>query len=217
MYHQKPCSNRAQCRVAHTNSYVRILHASPDAPGVDVYVNNRLIARDVTYREFTQYIPIAGGLYNIKLYPTGQTANPVVDTNVNIPPRSIFTIAATGQLANLDLTLSVEPPVNRLPGETLLRFAHLSPGTVNVDALLSDGTILANDIEYKEVTDYRRIRPGVYEFQFRPTGTDATVLTVPNINLRAGNIYTIYIVGLSQGSPSLQVLIPLDGNTYLQV
>jgi hypothetical protein len=48
-------------------------------------------------------------------------------------------------------------------------------------------------------------------------GTNNIILTVPNTNLRAGNIYTVYIVGLANGSPGLQVLIPLDGSTYLKV
>lgn len=210
-----PC--KKQYRVALTNSFIRILHASPNAPGVDVYVNNVLTARDVTYKEFTQYIPLAGGLYNIKAYPTGTKVNPVIDTNVNIPPSSIFTIAVTGMLADIALTLVQEPPIQRLPSETFIRIAHLSPNTPNVDITLPSGTKLFSDVEYKEVTDYIPIRPGVYELQARQMGTNNIILTVPNTNLRSGNIYTVYIVGLENGNPTLQVLIPLDGSTYLKV
>lgn len=209
------CSNCTRAR--QTSSYVRILHASPDAPAVDIYVNNNLVARDVTYQEFTQYIPLAGGLYNIKVYPRGTTTNPVIDTNVNIPPRSIFTIAATGMLANIDLTLVPEPPINKLPGEVYIRFVHLSPNAPNVDITLPNGTKLFTDIEYKEIPSYIRVAPGTYELQARLTGTDTVVLRVPNVNLRLGNIYTVYAVGLVNGTPPLQVLIPLDGSTYLQI
>lgn len=210
-----PC--KKQFRVAHTNSFIRVLHASPNAPGVDIYVNNVLTARDVTYKEFTQYIPLAGGLYNIKAYPTGTKVNPVIDTNVNIPPGSIFTIAVTGMLADIALTLIQEPPIQRLPSETFIRVAHLSPNTPHVDITLSSGAKLFTDVEYKEITDYIRIRPGVYELQARQAGTNNIILDVPNTNLRAGNIYTVYIVGLEKGNPPLQVLIPLDGSTYLKV
>lgn len=217
MYNQKgcPCSN--QYRETQTNSYIRGLHASPNAPAVDIYVNNNLIARNVTYKEFTKYFPLAGGLYNIKLYPTGQTVNPIIDRNVNIPPRSIFTIAATGMLENIDLTLIAEPPISRLPYETFLRFVHLSPNTQHVDFGLSNGTKLFSDVEFKEITDYIPIRPGTYELQVKLTGTDNIILVVPNTNLRLGNIYTVYLVGLSNATPGLQVLIPLDGSTYLSV
>ncbi|OGO77251.1 MAG: hypothetical protein A2Y23_04615 [Clostridiales bacterium GWB2_37_7] len=217
MYNQSRCPCKSQYRVVHTNSFVRGLHASPDAPAVDIYVNNNPIARDITYQEFTKYFPLAGGLYNIKIYPAGKTTNPIIDQNVNIPPRSIFTIAATGMLSDIDLTIIPEPPISRLPNETFLRVAHLSPKTPNVDITLPNGTKLFGDVEYKEVTDYIPIRPGTYELQAKLAGTNNIILDVPNTNLRFGNIYTVYIVGLMNGKPPLQVLIPLDGNTYLQV
>ena len=154
-----PC--KQQYRVAHTNSFVRVLHASPNAPGVDIYVNNVLTAKDVTYKEFTQYIPVAGGLYNVRVYPTGTSVNPVISTNVNIPPGTIFTVAATGMLADIALTLVQEPPIQRLPSETFVRIAHLSPNAPRVDITLANGTKLFSDVEYEEITDYIPVRPGV--------------------------------------------------------
>ena len=214
MYDNSWCPNREQCR-ANSTSYVRALHASPDAPAVDIYVNDRLVARGLRYREFTPYVPIAGGLYNIKVYPTGTNTNPVINKNVNIPPNSIFTVAATGMLKDIDLTLIPEPPVKKQPYDTFVRFVQLSPNAPNVDLYLSNGNRLFTDVEYKEITDYLPIRPGVYEFQVKPTGTQNVILTVPNANLRQGNVYSIYMIGLQNGNPSLQVLIPLDGSTYL--
>ncbi|MDF2521581.1 MAG: hypothetical protein K0R84_2209 [Clostridia bacterium] len=214
MYNQYRYPYEGQTRQAPMTSHIRVLHASPDAPGVDVYVNNNLAARDVTYREFTPYIPIAGGLYNITVYRTGTRVNPIINTNVNIPPRSIFTVAATGRLADIELTLVPEPPIQRQPGRSYIRVVHLSPGSPNVD-LYGDGTRLFSDIEYEEISTYVGIRPGRHEFQVRVAGTNNTVLTVPNINLRPNKIYTLYIIGLAVGTPGLQMLIPLDGSTYL--
>jgi hypothetical protein len=217
MYSQRKCPCKTQTRESNTNSFVRGLHASPDAPAVDIYVNNNLIASDVIYKEFTKYFPLAGGLYNIKIYPTGKTTNPVIDQNVNIPPRTIFTIAAIGMLSGIELSLIPEPPINRLPSETFVRVAHLSPNAPNVDVALPNGNKLFSDVEYREVTDYIRIRPGTYELQVKQAGTNNIILDVPNTNLRFGNIYTVYLIGVANGKPPLQVLIPLDGSTYLNV
>lgn len=217
MYYRNGCPCRNQHRQVPLNSHIRFLNASPDSRGLDFYVNNRLVGRNVNYQGFTQYIPLAGGLYNIKVYPSGQVTNPIIDANINIPPGTIYTLAATGMLADIELTLLYEPPISRLPYETFIRVAHLSPNTPNVDITLPDGTRLFSDVEYKEITDYIRIRPGVYELQARGAGTENIILRVPNTNLRSGNIYTVYIVGIQNGTPPLQVLIPLDGNTYLNV
>ena len=57
--------------------------------------------------------------------------------------------------------------------------------------------------------------PSTYRLQARIAGTDQVILDVPNINLTANRYYTVYAVGLPVGQPPLQVLIPLDGQSYL--
>jgi hypothetical protein len=197
-------------------SYARILHASPDAPPVDVYLNDRLIARNLAYKNFTPYIKIPTGLYNIRVFPTGQTGNPLIDIQFQVPARTIYTIAAIGKLQNISLQPILDPVIAFNPGSALIRFVHLSPDTPPVDITLPNGQRLFKDVEYKEVTGYIPVSAGTYTVQARPTGTDQVVLIVPNIRLLPNRVYSIYAVGLSQGNPPLQVLIPLDGSTYLK-
>lgn len=198
-------------------SYVRVLHASPDAPSVDVYANGNLIARNLAYRGFTEYLPVDPGRYRIRVFPAGQTINPVIDTNVNIPPRSIFTVAAVGTLPEISLLPVQDPVIPIPPGMVYLRFAHLSPDAPNVDVTLPDGTILFANTGFRQVTGYIPVYPGTYAIQVRPAGTEDVVLYVPNITLRPDRFYTVYAVGFVRATPSLQVLIPLDGNTYISV
>jgi len=35
-------------------AYIRLFHASPDAPAVDVYANGTLIAKGLLYKQITQ-------------------------------------------------------------------------------------------------------------------------------------------------------------------
>lgn len=205
-----------QLRQNETVSYVRILHAAPNTPAVDVYVNNNPVAKNVRYREFTKYLSLLPGVYNIKVYAANTTSNPVIDLNTNIPARSIFTAAAIGLPNQVSLQLIPEPHLQRLPGRVYVRFAHLSPNTPNLDITLTNGTKLFSDVQYKEVTDYIPLKPGVYNIQAKVTGTNNIVIRVPNIKLLPNRYYTLYAVGLSGGKPPLQVLIPLDGNSYLK-
>jgi hypothetical protein len=197
-------------------SYIRLFHAVPDAPAVDVYSNNIPIARNLTYRSFTEYFPVMPGNYTITVYPTGQTVNPVINTNVSIPDRSIFTAAAVGRLSNIALQLIPDPPRARTPGRVNLRFGHLSPNAPSVD-ILSDGRVLFQNIPFRQVTDYITLTPGRYNFRLRVTGSNQIVLYVPNIRLLPNRFLTIYAIGLAGSTPPLQVVIPMDGNTYLQV
>ena len=182
-------------------SYVRALHASPDAPAVDVYVNDRLVARNLSYKNFTPYFRLPTGLYNISVFPTGTKANPVIRTQLQLPARTIYTLAARGILKDIAIQPILDPIVPYAPGTSLIRFIHLSPNTPPVDITLPNGQRIFQDVEYTEVTGYIPVRPGTYTIQARPTGTEKVALLVPNIRLLPNRIYSIYAVGLLDGKP----------------
>lgn len=196
-------------------SHVRILHASPKSPAVDIYLNENLIIRNLPYKKFTEYLPVLPGTYNIKIFPTGVTTNPVIDRNINVTPNSIITVAAIGLLPNIKLLPILDPKLPKQPGLVNVRFVHLSPNAPSVDITLPDGKILFEDVEYKEITDYLTVKPGLYTFQVKPTGEETIVLTVPNQRLQPNRFYTIYAIGLVNDEPSLQLLTALDGNSYI--
>lgn len=196
-------------------SYIRILHASPGSPAVDIYINNNPTIRGIAYRGFSNYLPLSSGSYNIKVYTAGSQGRPIIDTTLFIPDGIIYTIAAIGTLPNVSLLPIEDTRRPIVQGRTLLRFAHLSPDAPAVDVTLSDGTVLFKNVGYKQIARYITVNPGKYRIQVRATGTDNIVLDVPNVRLLPNKFYTIYAVGLTSGNPPLQVLIPLDGNSYL--
>lgn len=196
-------------------SYIRMLHASPDSPAVDIYINNNPIIKGLAYKGFTDYMPIPSGSHNIKIYPSGNTTRPIVDTNLFIPDGIIYTVAAIGTLPNISLLPIEDTRRPIIQGKTLLRFAHLSPEAPNQDITLTQGTPLFKNIGYKQITKYIPINPGLHRIQALVAGTDKVILDVPNITLHPNKFYTIYEVGLTSKNPTLQVLIPLDGNSYL--
>jgi len=196
-------------------SYVRVLHASPDAPAVDIYVNNRLVASSLAYKGFTNYLPLPAGTYNIKVFPAGKRVNPVIDENVALPDNKILTVAAINELKNIALFPIEDTKMNIPQGKVKVRFVHLSPNAPSVDVRLPNGNDVFTDVEYEEITDYVTVNPGTYTFEVYPTGTDDRVLYVPNVTLKPNRFYTVYAVGLAGDNPPLQVLIPLDGNSYL--
>jgi hypothetical protein len=198
-------------------SYLRILHASPKSPNVDVYINDMLKFKNLAYAHFTDYIEVITGNYNVKVYAAGTKTNPVLSKNIFVPPEKIFTIAAIGLLPNIDLLPVPETIIMNPTDKAYIKFAHLSPNTGPVDITLPDGKILFKNISYKSFTDYIEVPAGTYTLESRPTGTKTTVLYVPNIKLKSQRFYTVYAIGLLKGKPGLQALIPLDGSSYLDV
>lgn len=196
-----------------SDSYVRILHASPDAPPVDIYANGDLIAENLTYSQLTDYVAVKPKEYSIQVYPAGQKTNPVINTKLNVPSKSSFTIAAIDRLSNISLLPIMEvymPMVDRR--SSYVRFAHLSPNAPAVDVALPNGTNLFSDVSYKQSTDYISVDPGNYTLQVKPAGNNQIVLTVPNVKLAPGTIYTVYAIGFVGETPPLDAIISVDGD-----
>ncbi|QGU95733.1 DUF4397 domain-containing protein [Clostridium bovifaecis] len=198
-------------------SFVRLFHASPDAPAVDIYLGDQLVARNLSFKEFTQYLSVAPGTYNVRAFPTGVTTNPVINTSLTFKPNAILTVAAADRLKNIKLLPFEEPKLPSVPGKSYIRFVHLSPNTPAVDISLPNGNTLFRDISFREASNYIPVSQGTYTIQAAPTGTTNVVLNVPNIRIRPNRTLTFYAVGLSDGKPPLQVLIPLDGSSYIDV
>lgn len=133
--------------------------------------------------------------------------NPVINTNVDIPRNSVFTIAAIGTLPNISLFPIPEPTTATNFGKPCVRFVHLSPNAPAVDIELADGTKVFTNVYFKCITTYVCVNPGTYTFKVVPTGTNKVVLTVPNVQLDPNNYYTIYAVGLVGESPPLEALL----------
>jgi hypothetical protein len=194
-------------RAQQMNSYIRVFHASPNAPAVDVYANGNLLVKDLSYKEVSQYLPVPAGTYNIKVYPSGNMMNPVISTNVSIPENSVFNVAAIGTLPNISLYPIPEPLMGEKFGRPCVRFVHLSPNAPAVDIRLADGTMVFNNVSYKGITDYACVPAGTYNLKVNIAGTGNTVLTVPNVRLDSNTYYTIYAVGLAGKSPPLEAVL----------
>ncbi|UPG64055.1 DUF4397 domain-containing protein [Metabacillus endolithicus] len=97
-------------RAGQQNSFVRVFHASPDAPGVDVYVNGNKAITNLVFQETTDYLQLPYGRYTIEVYPTGETTQPVLREQLSLTRNTYYTVAATGRVANLKLNVFVDKP-----------------------------------------------------------------------------------------------------------
>lgn len=207
MYNCPHINNVNYYRANQPNSYIRIFHASPGAPAVDIYANGTPIVKNLPYKGFTQYLPLPAGNYNITVYPSGQTTTPVLNTDLFIPENTIFNTAAIGTLQNISIYPIPEPVAAQNFGRACIRFIHLSPNTPAVDVKFSNGTNVFNNVGFKDITNYACIPAGNYSFTVSPAGKHNTVITVPAIKLDSNNYYTIYAVGQVGKSPGLETII----------
>ena len=196
--------------IKNNSSLLRVFHAAPQAPNVDVYVNDQMVFSNLAFGDFTRYVYLDEGEYNVSVYLAGQKDRPVINQMVDVPSQQIFTIAATGNLDNLGL-LVIPDKVSKSPSQnyTSVRVIHLSPNAPGVDILV-DGDTLFEDISFGEGTDYVDLNPGTYNVNV-VLNTDKSVVLPLKVTLNPDKIYTIYIIG---NPPTLQAVQVVDGNTY---
>lgn len=197
-------------QVQQNMSFVKVLHASPDAPAVDIYIDDKITIEDLAFSEATEYLPLLAGTYNIKVYAAGTTENPVINTNVELPGGTRLTVAAIGNLNDIKLLPIPEDIKPSTMQGAFIRVAHLSPDAPAVDVTLPNGTVVFQDVEFGEVTDYANIPRGVYTLQIRPTGSSTVVMTISNVEIMPNFYYTFYVLGQLEGDPSLQVLASVN-------
>jgi len=86
-------------------AHVRLVHASPDAPAVDVVVAgaNTKIFSNVAYKGVGTYTPVPAGTYNLDatVASTGATAKSV--TGLVLRDRTVYTVIATGPASALQV------------------------------------------------------------------------------------------------------------------
>lgn len=199
------------------SAHVRVVHVATKAPNVDVYINDKLTIPNLKYREFTDYLKIPAGTYNIKLYEANTKAKPLLDVDVFVPPKSITTLAAVSQDRNLSIYPLDETAIsNPTKGKVRLRFAQFIENMPPVDVLLSNGTILYKNLNFKDLKNYIELPPNTYAFVMNLADTDIPLLYVPNATLLPDQYVTIYLIGLLSDYPEPQMLIPLDGITYIK-
>ncbi len=197
-------------------SFVRFLNAIPNTPdmAVDIYVNRKLVVKNLKYEDFTEYVPTRSGVHTIQIYPAGNDTEQLVDMQVTFEPKHIYTATAIGTIDNIEVEVFDDKYMKDSPNCVYMRFINLSPDSLGVNIYIDDIPVVY-ELEYTEVTDYLKLSAGKHTMVIE-TEDGTRLVTHPNMVLKEGNIYTSYIVGLTKGEPFIQVLIPLDGSSYIR-
>lgn len=195
-------------------SYIRFFNAYPGAGSVDVYVNGRKVASNLLYRNFTEYMKAFPGYYRVAVFRAGTTENPLTVSYINLIGYRIYTAALTGTEGNVSLEM-INDNRRFLQGNmAYVRFVQLSANAPRMDVYLDDSLVLS-DLNYKEVSRYMAVVPGEHNLKLREYFSGAVLLEDPVVTLKGGKAYTIYVVGDMNDRVGLQVVIPLEGASYL--
>ncbi|MDU2198326.1 MAG: DUF4397 domain-containing protein, partial [Peptostreptococcaceae bacterium] len=170
-------------------SLLRVFHAAPQAPAVDVYINEKLVFSNLQFTQFSSYVKLKEGEYRIDIFQTGTMLQPIISGSLDLDEGQMLTIAAIGNLDDLSLlVINDNADKKASPKVSSFRVVHLSPNTPAVDILVNN-QLLVENLAFKQNTSYVDIAPGSYNIEAVLSSNKESVL-VFGVMLKANRIYT---------------------------
>lgn len=195
------------------NACVNVVHASPDAPAVDVYVNGEQALTGLVFGEFSGWVALPAGEHQIQVTADGaELETAVIDAMVTIEEGAAYHIAASGLLEDIAPQI-YQVDLGMLDDETArIRVIHSSPDAPGVDVAVVGGDILIENLEFPDASGFLEVPAGAYDLQVRPTGTEDVALDLPGVEFEAGTVYDVFAVGQVEDE-SLTVLVVPSSTT----
>ena len=191
---------------ASDGALVRVLHASPDAPAVDVYLDGVKVdaLTNVPFGTISGYLDVPAGDHNVKVYATGTTTGAVIDANVTVAAGSRYTIAATNAVASIAAQVIEDKPAPDCAGAQV-RVIHFSADAPAVDVATAGAAptdAVVKNLAYPNATGYLTLPAASYDLEVRLAGTSTVALPLPGVAVEACTSYSVFAVG-SAANPAV--------------
>lgn len=210
------------------NSSVRFLNAAVGYRPFRVYINNRFIINGLGYASLTPYGKIAGGFQTITI--TGMNGYVYLRKSMPIRSDESSTMAIINTPGGIDLLQISDTSCVRPASMSCFRVCNLASNTNPLDVILTDGRVVFSDVRFKEVTPFRRARPGEYAFYLAETNlrpmprfmdietmnAETAVFELPKalvsfyVDIGRNAVYTVYILSVANMPDSVQTIVIED-------
>lgn len=205
-----------------TGSQLRIIDASPDAPGLDMYENSTLIAYNLGFGTITSYIPIDPGTFSISANIAG-SKTALTTAKGTFAASNQYTVLIGNSAANLQELILKDQAQAAPSGQISLRFIDQATRIGAIDIyLVPQGqkftavTPLITNVAFPMNTGYLNVPTGTYTLVIVPTGTVPTGTTVATytgaqVTYSGGSVTTVVLIDQQLvTTPGLQVITAPD-------
>ncbi|UCC80898.1 MAG: DUF4397 domain-containing protein [Candidatus Zixiibacteriota bacterium] len=185
---------------------VRFLHASPDAPAVDIKLNSGngpAVFSNVSFKEITDYAEVNGASYTFVVTPAGSDVEVFVFEPIAVSEGTVYTVVAHGSLDQTDnYPFGVRVFVDNDPGNVFVDMSsattnvlvtHASPDAPGVDLLVDGIVVNSQALEFPDNTGYLAVNTGTRNFKVNASGTSMTVIDA-TLTIGANLNYSIFAI-----------------------
>jgi hypothetical protein len=201
-----------QSGMAQSSNRLRVMHASPDAPAVDIYVDGKAVLTNVPFFTLSGALSLPNGTYKVAITPAGAGLGAaVLTTDLKVENGYAGTVVALNSLANLTVKL-YEDDMSPIPaGKARVRVIHASPDAPAVDIKLAGtSTAVVSKAAFTDAATVE-VAAGTYAFDITPAGASTVVFTTPALRFEAGWSYTLVATGFLKGGFWVQSRVDMIG------
>lgn len=202
-------------------SYLRFFHIACLTPSVDVYIDEKKYYTDVLYEDFTHYKLHTYGEHHIIVTLNNRT-EPLYERTISLSAYKIYTlILLTDPKHSERISLYlIEDVLRSIPtGHCMCRIGHFNYATSLLDFRFTD--VDQKDTYKKascyEMTPYFPLMAHTYTLKTLVNLTQKPFLEMKNLELKLERFYTFYIIGNEKKETPPQILLSIDGNSYLRL
>ncbi|MFQ3249353.1 MAG: hypothetical protein ACI9O6_001161 [Glaciecola sp.] len=207
---------------------LRIIHAVPDAPTVNVYAGNAILGglENVDYQVASSWLMVDEGTYAVRVEANIPSGNAdVITASLSLEGEKSYNVFAVGTVADD----SIEPLVvsndrsDVTAGNVRVQVVHAAPNAPTVDVYVTapDANIETEQplatAAYKDSTGQVEVAGGDYQIRITAAGTKTVVFDSGTVTLPADADLLVAATQNTGTGPSPVTLLVSDGTNHFNI
>jgi hypothetical protein len=188
---------------------IRVMHAAPAEPPMNILLDNTIIGSNIPYSSATGYINVNSGSHTLETEPVNSDA-PILDTTISLASSTNTTVIIAGT-STLDAMVLLDGTQTPSSGTALIRLVNAAFDMHSVDvyvvphgAGIAGATPVVAGLGFELVSSYQSLpvptgTTSEYDVYFNEPGTPLTLFATGAISFTSGEALTVVSLDGLQG------------------
>jgi len=200
-----------------TEVQLGVLHASPDAPKVDVSVNGDIVLSSVDYAKGSGFLNLDSDTYTIAvdgLLPAGEKATVIGPVDLNLEAQTRYVIIAANDVSNIEPLLVSAPIEDVSAFNVRVQIIHATASAPKVDVYVTAPDADINETEpvgtlaYKDTLGPVEVPASTYQIRVTPKNSKDVIFDSGSVALAGGSDLVIAaIANVGNGASPIELAV----------